>query len=101
MFTVHTTVEISFVEHSWLILIDFNSFRWEIGESFHALPNMQSKYMYYCRVIFDVTMVSCPKSGEIYKYEKSNCIQAGFIKIAGDYVIFFMIIYVVYLAWLL
>lgn len=34
-------------------------------------------------------MVSCPKSREIYKYEKSDCIQAGFIKIAGDYVIFF------------
>lgn len=34
-------------------------------------------------------MVSCPNSGKIYKYEKSNCIQAGFIKIAGDYVIFF------------
>lgn len=24
--------------------------------------------------------------GEIYKYDKSNCIQAGFIKIAGNYV---------------
>lgn len=80
--TLHTTIEVPFVKN----IVDFNSFMWEFGESFNALPNMQSKC--YSRVkLAAASPWFLVQSGRKYT-RKSICIQAELIKIIGNDVIF-------------